>query len=127
MDSIISKSTKEVYYLKDKELLESKSKNIENQRMCDFDYSTFNFQSNIEAKLSIPKHFSKKIKNNNILNKLLYGNRLKMLVVFKPWENESEFVFMIVMFDRDGGKEYRAVFNKSTYMLIDYCEIPFII
>lgn len=125
MDSIIQKNPKDFYYLGSDQMLTSSKKALSNDRECGLDYTSFDFQVNIKENISFLDE--RKIKPKNFINKLLYGNRLKLLTVFKPWENQkSEWVLILIISDKEMGKEYRIVFNKLNYNVLEFCELSFI-
>ncbi len=125
MDSIIQKSPKDFYYLGSDQMLTSSKKALSNDRGCGLDYTSFDFQVDIKENISFLDE--RKIKSKNFINKLLYGNRLKLLTVFKPWENQkSEWVLILFISGKDRGKEYRIVFNKLNYNVLEFCELSYI-
>lgn len=125
MDSIILESSKNYYFMTKNEMLISEQ-GLENERICNFDFTSFESQIDIKENQII---FSKKnkIKRNNFINRLLFGQRLKKLRVFIPWQNQSkQLVMLIIINNKSRGKEYRMVFDKSNYNILKVCILSYI-
>lgn len=125
MDSIILKNPKDYYFMSKKEMLVS-DRGLKNQLICNYDFTPFKSQIDLD-KNSVA--LSKKIntRKNNFFNRIVYGQQLKRLTVFIPWGNkENELVMIIMTSNKPRGKEYRIVFNKLDYSILEICEIPYI-